>query len=356
MRKLFVLPEEGNPYAEEIACARERVNGTTTQIHLDDLCVEYVKENGIEVVISAGLPPQWYYALRGMDVVTITLGERERYYELSDIVIDCRNEDPKRYFVSREHSVCNNRDFGFDYIADLVRKLEWDSNFFGFNVAFLSCMHLTETIWRRIEKFVRRENIRLVEYLCNCHDARSVRVAEDKGFRFTDIRLRFSRKLTGAEGMALPDGITFDTASEEHIPALREIASGLYEDSRYLFDSNFDVERIDEFYQNWVQKGVRGQFDDECWCLFEGGKPFAFCTVRYLEERAAHIGLVGIANSHWGDGHGKRLLHSVFNKLYERDVRTLGVITQGRNYAAQNLYQSTGFRIKATQLWYHKWI
>jgi hypothetical protein len=30
-------------------------------------------------------------------------------------------------------------------------------------------------------------------------------------------------------------------------------------------------------------------------------------------------------------------------------------VTQGRNLAAQRLYQRTGFLIRDLQLWYHKW-
>lgn len=302
MRKLFVLPEEGSLYEDELHCALERVNGAAVVIPLADLSVELLDERGIDVVVSTGLSPEWYEMLRRLDVVSITLGERDRYYEHSDIVIDCRNDNSKFYFVSSEHSICANRDFGFEGIAELIRKLDWDSDFFGFNVAILSCMHLTETIWRRIERFVRREDIRLVEYLCNCHDARSVKVAEEKGFHFTDIRLSFTRRVVALEDVTLPQGISFGRAVEKDIPVLRTIASGLYEDSRYLFDPNFSIEKIDEFYQGWVEKGVRGQYDDECWCLYENGAPFAFCTLRYLKENAAHIGLVGIAETYWGAG------------------------------------------------------
>lgn len=356
MRKLVVLPEEGNPYADEVVCARERLNGDVPVVSLSELTVGLLEDRGIEVVISAGLPRQWYYALKGMDVVTVTLGERERFYELSDIVIDCRHADPRRYFVSPEHTICGNRDFDFAEIADLIRRLDWDSDFFGFNVAFLSCMHLTETIVRRIERFIRREDIRLVEYLCNCHDARSVRVAEDSGFRFVDIRLVFQRSLRDEQGAELPPGVTFGLAEERHIPALRDVAHGLYVDSRYHYDEGFPADKVMEFYKNWVEKGVRGRFDDQCWCLFEADVPVAFCTVRFGKAGLAYIGLVGMGGLSRGRGLGKALLGNVFRELSRQGAGTLKVVTQGRNYAAQNLYQSVGFRTKNTQLWYHKWL
>lgn len=356
MKKLFVFSDENDPYLDELVCAHERINGSSSRTSLHDLSSEYLEEHGIEVVITNGLPRQWYYILKGMNVVSITLGRRDDYYELSDIVIDSKSEDPRRYFVGRDHGICANPDFKFESIANLISRLEWDSNFFGFNVAFLSCMHLTENIYHRIDKFIRKEKIRLVEYLCNCHDSRSVRVAEDHGFRFTDIRITFFKSLVSQYAVSLPAGIRFAKALPEDIPALRRISEDLYSDSRYAFDSNFDPKKINEFYQGWVEKGVLGQYDDECWCLYDSKTPVAFCTIGYLKSNTATIGLVGIHPDYRSLGLGKMLLHSVFNTLLEKGVQTIKVVTQGRNYAAQNLYQSVGFRTKTTQLWYHKWL
>jgi dTDP-4-amino-4,6-dideoxy-D-galactose acyltransferase len=356
LKKLFVFPEADNLYLDELSCAREQLGSEIFSIPAQDLTIAFLEETDIAVLISTGLSKQWYYTLKGMGIVTITFGERNSYYGMSDIVIDCKHNNPKRYFVNPENSVCNNRDFNFDYIVSLISKLEWDSTFFGYNVALISCMHLTENIYKYIEKFIQDENIRLVEYLCNCHDATSVQVAENKGFRFTDIRLTFSRVLVGDEAAELPENIRFEKADENAVPALRQIAKGLYADSRYCFDNNFDLIKIDEFYQGWVEKGVLGQYDDEAWCLFENHEPFAFCTLRFRKENTASIGLVGIKENYCGRGFGRKLLLNVFDHLYRRDVQSVIVVTQGRNYAAQNLYQSVGFRTKITQLWYHKWI
>lgn len=358
MRKFFILPEENAAYADELFCARERVNGRALFASLSEISVEYLEHHKIDVLISTGLPREWYYILKGMNIVSITLGEREQYYELADIVIDCKHENVRRYFVGSRNRICGNPEFDFTEVADLIKKLDWDSDYFGFNIAYLSCMHLTENIYQRIDRFIRDERIRLVEYLCNCHDARSVRVAEDRGFRFTDIRLTFERNLDQDFSVELPEGIRFSQATAVDIPRLRLIAADLYEDSRYIFDPNFAPERIDEFYRGWVEKGVLGRYDDECWCLYleSSSEPFAFCTVRFLKQQAASIGLVGLDPTRQGNGYGRKLLYNAFVMLRQRGVNTISVVTQGRNYAAQNLYLSAGFRIRSTQLWYHKWI
>jgi ribosomal protein S18 acetylase RimI-like enzyme len=39
----------------------------------------------------------------------------------------------------------------------------------------------------------------------------------------------------------------------------------------------------------------------------------------------------------------------------QQQVDTVTVVTQGRNIAAQALYQRRGFITQSQQLWYHKW-
>ncbi len=38
-----------------------------------------------------------------------------------------------------------------------------------------------------------------------------------------------------------------------------------------------------------------------------------------------------------------------------RDVRTVEVVTQGRNHPAQRLYQKAAFLTKWTEIYYHRW-
>ena len=189
MKKLFILPKQASaisPYNAELECAFKYATGQKYILPGESLNVDYLLNNEIEVLISAGLDTEWFYTLKGLNIVHIVLGNRDKHQELADIVIDFQSDDDKRYFTGKKFSLCHNGSndsFNINEILDLITKLAWDSDFFGFNVAFLSCMHLTPNIFYRIKKFVQKENIRLIEYLCNCHDRRSVRVAEENGLR-----------------------------------------------------------------------------------------------------------------------------------------------------------------------------
>jgi ribosomal protein S18 acetylase RimI-like enzyme len=64
---------------------------------------------------------------------------------------------------------------------------------------------------------------------------------------------------------------------------------------------------------------------------------------------------VGLDLAFAGRNLGQGLLAGTLKQLADRDVRYVQVVTQGRNYAAQRLYQRCGFVTRKTELWYHKW-
>lgn len=358
MKKLFVFQSSGNKdYGRELLCAFKKCKNSCVKTRLEKISADYLIKNSIEVLISNGLPKEWYFILKGLNIVTITLGEMEKYYDFSDIVIDYKSRNNYRYFTGPDYSLCRNPGMEFAEITDLITKMEWDSDFWGFPVAYLSSKYLTENIMHRVEKVIKREGFRLVEYLCNCHDNRSVEIAERNRFHFTDIRLSFEKKIEEGFEYALPEGITFSEAGKKDIPMLKEISKDLYQDSRYFFDENFNRNKVQKFYQLWIKRAVLGEYDDACFCLCEKGVPLGFCSIKYnFPSKSASIGLFGLSRKYHGRGLGKALLLMVSSELRRKNIARIDVVTQGRNYAAQRLYQRAGFLTKATELWYHKWL
>src|SRR3989338_5319203 len=361
MNTLFLFRDnKSSRYFGELICleriCKHKLN--SKNIKLNKLTVNYLLNNKIEIIISKGLPMEWYFITKGLKIVTITLGDLKTYFEYSDIVIDFMSKDSNRYFTGEDYSICSHKekDEEFIDIITLIKKLKWDSDFFGFPIAYLSSRHLTENIIFHINDFVKTENIKLIEYLCNCHDNRSVKIAEQNGFHFTDIRLSFEKYIKEKKNVTLNKDFIFSLTKKNNINCLRKISEDLYKDSRYFFDKNFSVEQVNEFYKNWIEKAVLGSFDDECYCLFAKNNPIEFCTIKYISSNVARIGLFGFSNQYQGKCLAVKLLYLVLNKLIDKNVHVVTVVTQCRNYIAQRLYQSTGFLTKATELWYHKWL
>ncbi len=150
--------------------------------------------------------------------------------------------------------------------------------------------------------------------------------------------------------------MVFRKAEKYDIQYLKKISKNLYKDSRYLFDDFFNRKKINQFYENWIEKGVLGFFDNECFCLCLDNQPVAFCTISYFKNFTSSIELIGVSRDFQGKQYARYMLNNLFIYLFRKNFTKISVVTQGRNYAAQNLYQRIGFKIIKTQLWYHKWI
>lgn len=357
MQKLLVINNNSTGYEEELLLAFERISdkGKTKKILASQLNFDYLVSNDVQVIITDYLSDEWLLKLKEKNIVSIVFGKIDKYHDLADIVIDHKSSDNNKYFTGSNFSLKNNPDLNFDEIVNLVSIMQWDSDFFGFPVAFVGSMHLSENIYHHIDKFLRKEKVKLVEYLCNCHDDRSVKIAEKNQFHFTDMRLTFDMSLKNKFQVSEGD-FSFEQADKSTVPALKKLTTNLYKDSRYFFDGNFDIDKINEFYSGWIEKAVKGTFDHECFCAFKGNNPVAFCSIRYNKRNTASIGLFGVSAEHSGKGLGKQLLYYVFNHLIDNGIEKMYVVTQGRNYSAQRLYQSVGFKTTSTELWYHKWL
>jgi dTDP-4-amino-4,6-dideoxy-D-galactose acyltransferase len=356
MKLALVIPALNSDYGNQLSIVAAKFPTETLRIRQHDLTMDFVRREQIDVVLAAELPIELCYLLRGMELVTVVLGSRGVYVDLVDIVIDFKHPDHDHYFTGPAVDFTKESADSLIEIVGLVKRLEWDSNFFALNIAFISCLHLSTNIYKAINRYVIKNKIDLVEYLSNCHDRRSVLIAGKEGFTFADIRLTFYKNLDSWRTVQQDNNLEFRQAVEEDIPALEEMAAGMYVKSRYFFDNRFGLEKAKQFYQGWISKAVRAQFDDECWCLTNNKKIVSFCSLKYGIKSSASIGLIGVHKSYANRGIGRLMLESVLNKMAERGLKKIFVVTQGRNYPAQNLYQGVGFKTKETQLWYHKWI
>jgi dTDP-4-amino-4,6-dideoxy-D-galactose acyltransferase len=354
MNRLFVLNDQlENIY---LASAVNSLSGhkppkSTFKINLSQLCVDILIEKSIDLVIANELPMVWLKTMNRMGIVTVIMGERLKYYELADVVLDSHSN------VLYDQSSIDEKHSYYLEIFDIVKYLDWDTKFFGIPMAYVSCLNLTENIQKLVDKFAKDNDLKMIQYLCDCHDRRSVEIAERNGYNFVDIRLTFNLDLRSFEnGYHMNcDNYHYGLASSSEMNELKSLSEGIYRDSRYYFDGNFDVDRLNDFYSGWIEKSIFGDFDDECYCVFDNTKPIGFCTIRY-KNQVASIGLFGISKSYGGQGIGKKLLSNVLMRVKNKGFSRVSVVTQGRNYRAQRLYQSIGFRTRSTQLWYHKWL
>lgn len=358
MKKLFVFQENNkSKYFTELGQIHDVINKheDIDRININELSLERLKN--IDVIISNKLPYEWKIMLQGLKIVSIVFDDLKYYDELVDINIDYLYKGNDRLFAGKKFKISNhlNLNIGYEEIFNLIAKLNWDSNFWGFEIAYLSSRHLSDSILYRINQFIINNEVRHIQYLCDCHDRKSVDLAEKNGFKFKDIRLTYKKNLALEGNIQTSGEIKFYKANISHIQTLRELSKDIYKDSRYYFDQKFDQNKIIEFYMLWVEKAVKGEYDDECYIIKINNEILGFCTIRYEGADIAHIGLIGVSKDHTGKGLGRKLIDLIFLEMKNKGIIYIYVVTQGRNYGAQRLYQKTGFLSHSTEIWYHKW-
>jgi ribosomal protein S18 acetylase RimI-like enzyme len=349
MKKIFVADRQrDDDYSRELSRFYDYITsreGEVDRIDILDLSDTLIKDRGPDLIISGGLSAEWHAILTGEGIVSVVLGPYKEFGALADIVIDYKGD----------HA---DGTINTDYrgVTDLVRKLDWDTDFWGLGIGSIKAPVITQSICTRIESFAAANDIKMLEYLCSSSDRDSIVTLEDHHYHCSDIRVTLEAMARMSVIEPLSEGMTFGVAEPRHIDALRRISDDLYTQSRYYFDSHFDRGKVNELYNTWVEKAVLGTFDHLCYCVFHDGVPVGFATFRDTGSGTANIGLVGVSEKYKGLGLGKKMIGNLISESAGRGFTHITTVTQGRNLWAQRLYQSAGFKTKAVQLWYHKWL
>jgi len=230
--------------------------------------------------------------------------------------------------------------------------LEWDSEFFGRRIARTKISRLTDELAGRIEEWCERERVECLYFRADASDQVTARVAQSRGFRFVDTRLTFERSRACGE-IAEAHGLAFRDAEERDIPLLREIARHAHRDSRFYYDGTFTERQCDGLYETWIEKSCRG-WAKKVFVAGTGAAVEGYLTC-HTAERTGQIGLVGVEAKARGKGLGRGLVMHAVRWFEQEGAERIRVVTQGRNVAAQRLYQECGFASSSMEIWFHRW-
>ena len=237
---------------------------------------------------------------------------------------------------------------------ELCSILEWDSAFFGMTIARVNPNRLDAQSAALAMDWCKEKQVRCIYFLADSNHVESHRQAEKNGFYLTDIRVTYERSTSGLEERVAPD-TDIRMAVPEDLPALRAMTVSSYRDSRFYYDGHFPQEVCDRLYEIWVEKSLSGYAQA---VLVKGvpGQPEGFVTCdTLLAEAKGKIELVGVSSSARGRGVGHALVQESLHWLAAQGMKSVQVVTQGRNIPAQRLYQKCGFLTSEVRFWYHCW-
>jgi dTDP-4-amino-4,6-dideoxy-D-galactose acyltransferase len=236
--------------------------------------------------------------------------------------------------------------------SDPCEFLAWDTDFFGVRIARVKGETLTPARVAEIDAWCGRENIACLYFLASAEDPQTARLAEENGFGLMDVRLTFERSLEGFK----PDAGKFaqvEMARPADLPELRKLARISHNNTRFYFDGRFPRERCDDLYERWISVAIEGQAQ-AVFVARASGSVIGYVTC-HNEAKESRIGLIAVSESDAGSGWGSRLVQRSLAWAAENRYPVMSVVTQGRNIAAQRLYQRQGFRTRSLYLAYHRW-
>lgn len=234
--------------------------------------------------------------------------------------------------------------------------LPWDTDHFGLRIGRVNRRHLTEVSVQEIVEWQNSEAIECLYFLADFDDPETARLAQAYNFQLVDIRITL--EWTSGRGQLArfdPDSqLTMRSFQPADIPILAEIARESHTDTRFFFDQNFPRDKSEALYEVWIRHSCEGLSDRVVTACVDG-QVAGYIVCKILDDASGQIGLVGVAEQSRGKGVGKSLVNAALDWFAGRNIRSVQVVTQGRNIAAQRLYQKCGFATRSVQLWYHRW-
>jgi ribosomal protein S18 acetylase RimI-like enzyme len=236
----------------------------------------------------------------------------------------------------------------------LCENLPWDSDFFNLQIARIISQCVQAEELKDIFSWCHSQSVDCLYLLVDIANDETVRLAEDNGFRLVDIRVLLDRSLNTSSTSTVTEENNIGPVLLEEIPSLALIAETSYEDSRFYHDVNFPRERCAALYKTWIEKSCHG-YADAVLVARINSVPIGYISCHLLGSGEGKIGLVGVHQDASNRGIGRQLVGASLAWFQKTGVNHVTVVTQGRNWRAQRLYQRCGFLTRSMHLWYHHW-
>lgn len=232
--------------------------------------------------------------------------------------------------------------------------LSWDTEFWG------------RTIGRAytpdVNKWAADNLVNTVCLLVPADDPAAIQDAEERGFRFMDVRVTLERYTTSkCKASGQEPRSPYRHFIPEQLEDLIRIARESHRITRFYADPHFPDERCDDLYEAWIRNSVDGWAQKVLVVArvittkdrWEVADAVGYCTL-HVDGDTGSIGLIAVGKDERGQGIGMDLVNGAISECALSGAPKITVVTQGRNIAAQRVFQRCGFITKSTELWFHK--
>lgn len=228
------------------------------------------------------------------------------------------------------------------------KRLAWDSEFLGLEVARIDAQIEDEESFTRVRDQMRAAGVQLAYWQPRLSE--SLRTfARVAGASYVGTHVRLER---GTAAAAVPDpAIAPCRHTDAELEALA-IAAGVR--SRFALDPRMPCGTSARLYTLWMRESFGGAMGTEVLAAKDPGGTMGIITLKH-EGATGTIGLVAVAERCRGAGIGRRLVDAATARLAAQGLGRAAVVTQGENAPALGLYQSCGYAPAHSSLIAHFW-
>ncbi|MEY9870524.1 dTDP-4-amino-4,6-dideoxy-D-galactose acyltransferase [Peribacillus sp. B2I2] len=242
-----------------------------------------------------------------------------------------------------------------------LKKLEWDSNHFNYNIWCLDYHvnnqklepSMVNHLMSPLEEICVKLSIDILFCKVNTHMHSYIHGLENINFNLMDTLITFEHNFDKNKSYEVPDIYDFYcTKDVDHIAEIMKLSEQIYTTDRFHTDPNLDNKKCDELYSSWIENQSKDQNCDIL-ILKQSNTLVGFVTCKHMLEGTSSIQLVGVHPDHQGKGIGKKLIKFTLNH-YSKKLNKMVVGTQLNNLNAIRTYLSTGFKITTTTHSFHR--
>lgn len=237
-----------------------------------------------------------------------------------------------------------------------IFRVPWDSEIFGYPVAQIDRIEITEQSQTalaggQVRDWLRERGVRLASCRLPSLRLRESMALEDVGFRF--VEMVYSPALVLERSWSLSDErIIIDDASPSDLPAIESIARTAFSTSRFLIDWRLEGAASHRRYQVWV----RNSFVDPAQRVLKVTIDAATVGFFILEDRpdgAVYWHLTAIAPEWQGRGLGRQVWTAMIARHVAAGKSRIETTISAHNTPVMNIYARLGFRFGPPQTTFH---
>ncbi len=234
----------------------------------------------------------------------------------------------------------------------LIKRLDWDSQFFGFEVG------VAYSFPNNFNSLDVKNLFRLIYFLINPTDEKSRLNAQKHGAVLMDTKVTYALNIDNIETPAItfiPDNKVIEYNEKTVHSALYDLAFQSGEFSRFKKDEKLPKGSFLRMYSHWIERSVSGDIACKIFVIKTDNNIVAFATLS-IENSKAKIGLFAVDKNFQGRKLGKNLMNYIILFCKKQKLAILEVPTQKENIGACKFYESIGFKMSESLLIYHFWI